>query len=194
MKFQASFIECEYTDSPAQHPDVIDINPFAERGKKDKRVLISQNGAPILILQLFIRTDADGFCISSAFSGFLCNDHAIAVICGDCFHVIALPSGSYTCFPLNDNVGRLYPLPDIYSDWLSQRVLIATYNFVYLVDISRGILWQSEQCAIDGVVIFSVEGDVISGDAEWDPPGGWEPFRMSLSSGKLLSLGDQVYG
>jgi hypothetical protein len=35
-------------------------------------------------------------------------------------------------------------------------------------------------------VVFAVEGDVVVGEAEIDPPGGWVPFRMTLRSGELL--------
>ena len=37
----------------------------------------------------------------------------------------------------------------------------------------------------DGVV-FHVEGNIVVGEAEIDPPGGWAPFRMALQSGEQL--------
>jgi hypothetical protein len=48
-------------------------------------------------------------------------------------------------------------------------------------------MWESERLGIDGVVVHAVEGDVIEGDGEWDPPGGWQPFELSLASGERVS-------
>lgn len=41
------------------------------------------------------------------------------------------------------------------------------------------------------VVVNSVNGDIISGDGEWDPPDGWAPFEVSLATGRVLK-GPQV--
>jgi len=36
---------------------------------------------------------------------------------------------------------------------------------------------------IDGIIVASTSDGVISGEGEWDPPGGWRPFRLSLATG-----------
>ncbi|CCJ79088.1 hypothetical protein QNZ44_001398 [Enterobacter kobei] len=51
------------------------------------------------------------------------------------------------------------------------------------MDIAAGILWKSRQCAIDGVIITSIENETVLGLGEWDPPGGWEPFKLDLKTG-----------
>jgi hypothetical protein len=40
---------------------------------------------------------------------------------------------------------------------------------------------------VDGVIARNVAGGVIEGEGEWDPPGGWEPFRILLSSGTAVA-------
>jgi hypothetical protein len=50
-------------------------------------------------------------------------------------------------------------------------------------------MWESDQIAVDGVIISSVDEVSISGQAEWDPPGGWRPFALSLATGGVLPQG-----
>ena len=48
------------------------------------------------------------------------------------------------------------------------------------------IVWRNDELGLDGVLIFDIEGDVIDGQGEWDPPGGWEDFLVSLATGDTL--------
>ena len=107
----------------------------------------------------------------------------MAIICGDHFHVVEVTSHSFRSHPLGDYVGHIYSVPDINSDRLHNRVLVTTYSHVVLMDIAAGILWKSRQCAIDGVIITSIENETVLGLGEWDPPGGWEPFKRDLKTG-----------
>jgi hypothetical protein len=182
MRYQARFMEQAIT---AGEVNIVHINPFAGQGKKDRRVLISDNGAPVLVLQLYIRADEEGFLVSSAFCDFLCNDHSIAIICGDHLHIIP---GHFRSFPLDDYVGHIYAVPDINSVRLHEHFLVATYSYVFLVHLTEGILWQSARCAIDGVTLSAIENDVIEGEGDWDPPGGWQPFRLSLKTGEPVCM------
>ncbi|MSE19523.1 hypothetical protein GKC49_31805, partial [Pantoea agglomerans] len=77
----------------------------------------------------------------------------------------------------------IYSVPDIHSDRLQGRILVTTYAYVFLIDILVGILWKSIRCAIDGVIITSIENETVLGLGEWDPPGGWEPFKLDLKTG-----------
>jgi hypothetical protein len=61
--------------------------------------------------------------------------------------------------------------------------MVTTYCHVSLIEIAGGILWKSIQCAIDGVIITSIKNDTVLGLGEWDPPGGWEPFKLDLKTG-----------
>ncbi|MEN5015479.1 hypothetical protein ABEH87_03835 [Erwinia sp. Eh17-17] len=189
MRYQARLIDRGITDVEADDIDTVNINPFAHLGEKDRRVLISENGEPVMVLQLFIRADEDGFLISSAFCGLLCNDRHIAIICGDHLHIFELATGNVRSLPLSDWVGHIYSVPDITSDRLHDQFLVATYCYVFLVDITEGIVWKSCRCAIDGVVIHAIEDGIIYGDGEWDPPGGWEPFELSLINGEMIRMG-----
>jgi len=46
------------------------------------------------------------------------------------------------------------------------------------------VIWENAALAIDGIRIDRIQGDEISGSGEWDPPGGWRPFAISLADGR----------
>jgi len=186
MTLQATWLEQTTPGDDTEGVIIIDVNPFGPNGEKDRRLLISKSAEPVLILQLYNRADEDGFLISSAFFEFLLNESHVAIICGDYFHVFDMATYAFRSHPLGDYVGHIYSLPDIHSDRLHERVLVATYCHVFLIDIAAGILWKSGQCAIDGVIITSIEDDTVLGRGEWDPPGGWESFKLDLKTGILM--------
>ncbi|MDU1061734.1 MAG: hypothetical protein E7A35_14995 [Leclercia adecarboxylata] len=183
MTLQATWLEQPKPGDEREGVSIIDVNPFGANGEKDRRLLISKGGEPIVILQLYIRADEDSWLISSAFCDFLLNESQVAIICGDHFHVVEMTTHSFRSHPLGDYVGHIYSVPDIHSDRLHNRVLVTTYCHVFLLDIAAGILWKSRQCAIDGVIITSIENETVLGLGEWDPPGGWEPFKLDLKTG-----------
>lgn len=183
MTLQATWLEQLTASDETDGVSIIEVNPFGPNGEKDRRLLISKDAEPILILQLYIRADEDGWLISSAFAEFLLNESHVAIICGDHFHVFDMATHAFKSHPLGDYVGHIYSVPDIHSDRLHNRVLVTTYCHVFLLDIAAGILWKSGQCAIDGVIITSVENDTVLGLGEWDPPGGWESFKLDLKTG-----------
>ena len=183
MTLHATYLEQPNSGDEMEGVAIIDVNPFGTNGEKDRRLLICKDVEPILILQLYVRVDENGWLISSAFSDFLLNESHVAIICGDHFHVFDIAKHSFRSHPLGDYVAHIYPVPDIHSDRLHDRVMVSTYCHVFLIDIPAGILWKSSQCAIDGVIITSIENDTVLGLGEWDPPGGWKSFKLDLKTG-----------
>ena len=183
MKLQATYLEQHMPCDETEGVSLIDVNPFGAYGKKVRRLLIRKEAEPIQILQLYVRADEDGWLISSAFSDFLLNESLVAIICGDPFHVYDITTYAFKSHPLDDYVAHIYSVPDIHSDRLHDRVMVATYRHVFLIDITAGILWKSDQCAIDGVIITSIENYTVYGLGEWEPPGGWESFKFDLKTG-----------
>jgi hypothetical protein len=60
--------------------------------------------------------------------------------------------------------------------------LLTTYTDVVALAPDGSITWR-RSVAVDGVEIERVDGNVIFGRAEMDPPGGWQPFHIKLSDG-----------
>jgi len=71
--------------------------------------------------------------------------------------------------------GHVYPAGD--------RLLIASVSALICVDAQVRLVWQREALGTDGVVVEGVEGGVLTGKGEWDPPGGWRSFRLLLATG-----------
>jgi hypothetical protein len=71
--------------------------------------------------------------------------------------------------------GHLHPLGD--------RLLIASASALICVDTQARVVWRREYLGIDGVVVQGVEGGIVAGKGEWDPPGGWRSFRLLLATG-----------
>ena len=46
------------------------------------------------------------------------------------------------------------------------------------------LLWVSNDLGIDGVIVHNIDGGIIYGSGEFDPPGGWIDFKIKLSSGE----------
>ena len=65
------------------------------------------------------------------------------------------------------------------------RLLVASAEHLFCLGRDGALVWKSTVLGVDGVVVDQVDGDVIRGQGEWDPPGGWRSFTISLESGKL---------
>jgi len=75
--------------------------------------------------------------------------------------------------------GHLYPLDD--------RLLIATASALICLDQEGKTVWMRESLGMDGVVVERIADGIVAGKGEWDPPGGWQPFRLFLTTGALLT-------
>ena len=65
----------------------------------------------------------------------------------------------------------------------SDSLLVVFGTGLMQVDEDGAVRWRNDGLAIDGVVIRSIADGLIRGEGEWDPPGGWRPFIVSLLSG-----------
>lgn len=82
-----------------------------------------------------------------------------------------------TVIDLGSYFGHIYP-----GDGF---LLVASAERLMRVRPDATVLWASGPLGIDGVIVDEVTGGIIKGRGEWDPPGGWRPFRLSLESGEM---------
>lgn len=94
------------------------------------------------------------------------NDHA---------HLVDPLAREVTSIECDGYFGHLYPAGD--------RLLVADASRLTCVNARRERLWTSGSLGVDGVIVDDVRDGVIVGRGEWDPPGGWRPFELSLVSG-----------
>lgn len=113
------------------------------------------------------------------------NDKTIAILYGQHVHLFDTDSYQVKSLFLDDYVGHIYSIPDVWDHKasLSENFLVTTFQYTFLINVSSGIIWRSEPCGIDGVIIHDIREGIIYGSGEWDPPDGWAPFNLRLSDG-----------
>ena len=87
---------------------------------------------------------------------------------------------------LNTRAARVYPLRDYFGSIVTSDAycLVASGERILRINRDGSKMWESDPIAVDGIIISSVDDGRISGEAEWDPPGGWRPFVLSLATGR----------
>lgn len=66
------------------------------------------------------------------------------------------------------------------------QLLIAHGRGLVKLDARGEIVWSNDDLAKDGVEIRVVVGDAVLGRGDWDPPGGWRTFAVSLATGDTI--------
>lgn len=79
-------------------------------------------------------------------------------------------------FSLEGYFGHLYALEDV--------LLVASASALWCFDAQGKVRWHTDGLGLDGVLVHNVQGSIIEGEGEWDPPGGWQPFYLELNSGE----------
>ena len=90
-------------------------------------------------------------------------------------HLIALSDHAHRSIPLEWYFGHLYPS--------GRNLFVTSAQRVFCIGPDQHVLWRSEIVGIDGVVLEEIDGPIVRGGGEWDPPGGWRPFALLASSG-----------
>lgn len=97
---------------------------------------------------------------------------------GHHLHLVTPEGGDTHSLDLGFYFGHLYPVGD--------RLLIASGDRLFCLTPDGGVAWSSKEVGLDGVVVDRVDGGIVYGQGEWDPPGGWNPFRVSLTTGAVM--------
>lgn len=140
------------------------------RGTPSVYVTVEDDRGPLLRIDVHEHEPAPhAFEAAIAWSGF------IVIGFGDRVHFVATRTQQSVTVPLSGYFGHLYPLDD--------RLLVADATCLRCFDPQGGVLWRSPALGIDGVIVSAVSEGIVSGQGEWDPPGGWEPFRVDLATG-----------
>jgi hypothetical protein len=116
----------------------------------------------------------------SAFAECIAWKHWIVVGIGHHVHLVPLTGDDPSTLDLDDYFGHLYPL--------DHSLLVASGQKLFCVTTDGIVKWTSPELGIDGVVVIQVRDGIIDGEGEWDPPGGWKPFRLRLDTGSPESV------
>ncbi|HSH94423.1 MAG TPA: hypothetical protein VK968_09780 [Roseimicrobium sp.] len=106
-------------------------------------------------------------------------------------------AGRVVLVSIHDGVRREIALSDVTPpdsfDYFCQLfsdddvLLACSGRRIFRIGADGGILWKSDELGLDGVLVHHVDSTAISGNGEWDPPGGWRPFTVSPDTGVRIS-------
>jgi len=143
----------------------------ARKGAPDLYGLVEQAGLRVMRLDLY-RQEA---CSDFRDVVTLWKQWLVIAYC-DYLYLVSLRTNTVHAHALDGYFGSL--------EGLSNYLLVADARRLLCFDEEANLLW-SVRLGIDGVA-FAVEGEVVVGEADIDPPGGWVPFSVALQSGERL--------
>ncbi len=142
-------------------------------GTPDRFVRVEEDGEPVLRIDVYAyRPDC------FAFEEVLIWRDMVVIGFGSHVHAVSIADRSAVTIDLGSYFGHFYPTTDY--------LLAASGERFFRFEPDRSIMWKSGDLAIDGVVVHDSGPTVIRGEGEWDPPGGWKPFAISVDDGSLL--------
>lgn len=157
-------------DKPWVSVRTIRIGPVPlDAGKPGVYVTVERNGVPVARIDAW-PPFAGTFTQAEARRKFIAlgwNDH-VYLVDPITSEVISVECDGY--------FGHLYPV--------GGRLLVADASRLVCLNEIGERLWESDALGTDGVVVNDVRDGVVIGEGEWDPPGGWKPFRLMLATGE----------
>jgi hypothetical protein len=158
--------------SPWTEVEPVRVGPVPSgKGTPDVFVIAEENDKPVLRVDVYVEHGSE----HSPFAECIAWKQWIAIGIGHHLYLVPLAGDNPSTLDLNDYFGDLYPL--------DHCLLVASGQRLFCVTTDGVVKWSSSELGIDGVVVSRVRDGIIDGEGEWDPPGGWKPFRIALDSG-----------
>jgi hypothetical protein len=147
-------------------------------GTADLFITISEGDQPLLRVDLYGETSSESYVSQDV---IVWREH-VFVGCGHTVHVIEPKK----------QMGRTISLGGTCAYFSAfhagpEYLLVVSGEGVLRLDPDGEVLWKASDLAIDGVTVESIEGGLIKGSGDWDPPGGYRPFVIRLDSGESVS-------
>jgi hypothetical protein len=163
-----------FADAPWERVELLRVGcvPTVPR-KPDVYVLVENDGAP------FIRVDVydDEDCY--AFEDVIVWREFVVIGFGSRVHLVNYETQGVITYEFDSYFGHFYPG----YEWL----ITASGNRLLLISPTGNVAWKTEQLGLDGVIVNAIENNLIHGQGEWDPPGGWRPFQVKLDTGEKIA-------
>jgi hypothetical protein len=140
-------------------------------GTPDVYCSVEYNEQPFMLLNLY----SEGL---SPFCDVIIWQRWIVIGFDDAVYFVSLDQQIKHVYPLYLYFGHLYPTDD--------ALLVASATYLHCFDTNAQQIWVAETVGIDGVVVNKIEGNIIEGKAQYDPPDGWQPFKLSLRTGQEI--------
>jgi hypothetical protein len=136
-------------------------------GTPDIYCLVERDGHPVMRLDVYGASSPSAE--ACVWKRWLVIGFANAV------HLVALDTYQSYSYSLDWYFGHFYLTEDF--------LLVTSATAVLCIDKDARLQWTTDGLGIDGVIIRGIEQNIIQGEGEWDPPGGWKPFTLLLHSG-----------
>lgn len=65
--------------------------------------------------------------------------------------------------------------------------LVASGERLHCLRANGSLAWISDVLGIDGVTVDAMDETTVQGAGEWDPPGGWRRYVLSLATGESVA-------
>jgi hypothetical protein len=137
----------------------------------DGVVIVEENGEPRMRIDIYGNTHS-AFCDTTIWKGL------VVIGLDDKVHFVDVETRLANTVDLDSYFGHLYAT--------DRFLLVASGERLFRFDERAELQWISDELGLDGVLVHDIDDDFISGDGEWDPPGGWKPFRVNVDSGRLI--------
>ncbi len=141
-------------------------------GTAHRFVTVEADGRPLLCADLYGRDEA--FISESACSW----SRFVVIGWGHHVYLVDPQTRAHMTLDLGYYFMRLYPLHD--------RMLIASAQRLFCLGADGVVRWRSAELGEDGVEVTHIDNRTIRGRGDWDPPGGYRPFQISLHTGQRM--------
>jgi len=142
-------------------------------GTPDRFLTVESEEAPLLRIDLY-QSSNECFAFEEV---YLWSDF-VAIGWGHHLFLVSLRSRQIFDVDLGSYFCHMYPATDY--------LLVTSAERLFCLALDGSLLWRSGSLGIDGVIVSQVDGGMVQGQGEWDPPGGWRPFSVSLRTGKVV--------
>ena len=109
--------------------------------------------------------------------------------CGEQVLVFAPGDAQLDAHAMDGYFGHLATAAELGAAQVEDVVLASSASELLCFASDGRLAWRAERLGLDGVVVHRVVDGVIEGEGEWDPPGGWKPFRVRLDTGERVAAG-----
>ena len=135
-----------------------------------------------------LRIDLQASAGSSCFHEVRCVNGIVYIGFGEYVFVFWPDSREFDAHPLLGYFGHLCTAAELEASEQDFAVLVGSASELLCFSRDGALQWRASNLGIDGVIPHSVQEGVVTGAGEWDPPDGWEQFKVSLSTGdKIVS-------
>jgi hypothetical protein len=142
-------------------------------GTPSAYVLIQIDDAPLIRVDVYSDVDCN------VFEDVIIWREFVIVGFGSQVYIINYHTEEIITFDLDSYFGHFYPG----DEWL----IIASGCRLLRIGPTGSIEWTTKYLGLDGVIVDTIEDNLIKGQGEWDPPGEWHPFQVRLDTGENIA-------